>query len=91
VKYIVLSAKYKTLTQEFPFIFHNKLVHAYAAAVFTELLKAPKYTDITPISAGEYCPANGCCQGGSSTLKLASRGEVDEQLILGSDYGAGYS
>jgi hypothetical protein len=92
MKYVVLSAKHKTLTQEFPFVFHNNLVHSYAVAAFKSLLEGHNtWRDVAVISAGYYSPIDGTCDGKSETLKLASRGIIDERLILGSDYGAGYS
>jgi hypothetical protein len=91
MKYVVLSAKRGGLMCEIPFIFHNLLVHVTMAAAMSTALRKHGFTDVKPLSAGEFCLLDGSCSGKSDTLNLESRGEEDAHLIALIDYGFGIS
>lgn len=93
MKYIVMQRKIgDDMIQEIPIIFPDVLVHKHVAMALLRLPGNP-YNFINKVaSAGtiEYSDAEFTCSGNSSTLKISSRGEVDEQLILNCEYGRGF-
>lgn len=86
MKYIVLATTNNGLTREFPIIFPNELVHSMVAEQLLPLVKGA-----AAVSAGEISSMGieSTCHGGSDTLKLKSRGKLDDLLIRMRDYNAG--
>jgi hypothetical protein len=99
VKYIVLQVKTVNDNGEFirelPFIFPNELVHADVATDLAAAIRSTHIDERRPgavltsvVSAGfiSSLSIEGGCHGASETLKIASRGKQDDDLIKTLDY-----
>lgn len=78
--------------REWPIIFPDELVHAYmfeAVRGMKVMLGhnrwARPYLGAKAVSAGEITVA-GHCHGGSETLQLKSRGNIDTNIVNAFDY-----
>lgn len=90
-KYIVFGVVNGSLKLEIPIIFPEICVHALVAkSTIAALKKHWKGATITPVAAGLVSSMDLLveCTGKSESMDLASRGEVDSQLIRMSDYGS---
>lgn len=94
MKYIVMRVEDedpKKMSLEVPFAFPTIIVHSCMAAQMAALLhmQYPTSAKIYPISAGEFSSLGwNECHGESTSLKLKSRGEEDDQLFSMCDYGS---
>jgi hypothetical protein len=94
MKYITMQVSNKKgLRLAIPIVFPNILVHAQVAAVLKVLLNEqfPGH-HVKALSAGEVNSADMHVEahGESTSLKLKARPE-DTSLIIGNDYGAGFT
>ena len=92
MKYVIVEATKpdSSLKVELPLVFSNFMVHADMAEALSKVLLEKHGFESKPVAAGEYNIISGSCHGRSTTLNLASRGNVDEQVINLNDYGFGY-
>lgn len=92
MKYIVLRYQLGSLgLVEYPIIFPNCLVHAQVAEAIRQQGMAPGRF-VGAVSAGEInsMSLTPQCYGKSETLKVSSRGDIDDALIATMDYLHGY-
>lgn len=77
--------------QSFPVIFPEHMVHEDVAQAIIAMLDAQEGTKhkARAIAAGDCSVREVVCAGSSSTLKMGSRGKLDENLILMGSY-SGY-
>lgn len=100
MKYVVLyvldhdKAHRELNAREIPIVFPNELVHADVYHAVAEVLMKQSekgtFRAVTAVSAGDINSMDlgkkGLCHGQSETLKLRSRGVVDDTLIGCYDY-----
>lgn len=90
MKYVVIEVTISDDVREMPIIFPNALVHSVVAdAVIVGMQEQWKNAKYKAVSAGEISSmdvGDGSCSGGSETLKLKSRGKLDDHLIRMHDY-----
>jgi len=88
MKYIMIEQPFAAgMVRQIPIIFPKTLVHD---EVF-DSIKALCGENCKPVSAGEISLFGGQvrCGGNSETLKISSRGAVDEEIIKLYDYQHG--
>ncbi len=90
MKYIVAQVALKGHVLEVPILFPESLVHSMVYAVIKVLLEDQyKTEDVKCVSAGFVHGPDTDCYGKSDSLKIESRGKIDDILFLTSDYGGG--
>lgn len=94
MKYIVIRTTLGGVVRELPFIFPNCIIHEDAFKMMSEAIKlstGEKAGECVAVSAGETsCMKPGSdCHGDSETLRIKSRGDVDDSLIYSLDYSHG--
>jgi hypothetical protein len=98
VKYIIMQTLVRSPNdqqREFPIIFPEALTHAVVAAALER--HCPELRGGKPVAAGFLssltCASplkdGGACWGDSESLKLKSRGTIDDALINMLDYNHG--
>jgi hypothetical protein len=101
VKYIIIKATHGyeggiVLERELPFIFPDYMVHEDVAKIQMELVRSYHHPEanvkdeivVSIVAAGfiSSLSIEGGCHGYSETLKIASRGKQDDDLIRTLDY-----
>lgn len=90
MKYVMMEVRVKgddPVTIHVPFIFPNAQVHAdVARAAQGLLIRQYPGAQVRPVSAGTYSVNIQECSGGSETLGLQSRGNVDSRIIQTNNY-----
>lgn len=95
MKYIVVELTQEGLIQEMPFIFPEAMVHSEMYALVERALlfhnrhrASARCVGAGFISCRDVAPRGGC-YGESESLKIKSRGVVDDRLIQMMDYMQG--
>jgi hypothetical protein len=96
MKYVVLRVRKpgEDSAMEFPIAFPEHLVHSFAAAQLTAMLRMqyPKHTEVTCTAAGMFSSmvfAGMEPNGKSDSLGgIANRGDQDMRLFMMNNYGA---
>ena len=87
MKYVVLTVNLADTKKAVPIIFPDFMVHDDLVKSVTTLLEEVHKLKVTGIlSAGEIDMDQVFCSGYSSTLKVYSRDEEDDNLIESYDY-----
>lgn len=76
---------------EIPVVFPHLLVHASVAERIQPMLQEVFGKEVATVSAGEVSlfDVDCSCCGESTTLRLKSRGAIDDHLLSMNDYGSG--
>lgn len=92
MKYIVFETipEGDELKRTIPVVFPKEMVHSIVSNVIVLMYHHSHKTRIKPVGAGEYCLFKRTCSGGSSTLDLESRGQLDEAAITMNDLFGGF-
>ena len=81
MKYIILKTKICGIEKKVPIIFPNEFVHAFVAKAAQKLIIQHWNVGSEVVSAGDADILNVVCSGESTTLKVASEGDADSQVI----------